>query len=421
MASNTLADTLEALAEKLSKAAQDLRSGNLSLETDAVQRASLLKASAELREAVSLPRDRALAWLSPLAHITAVRLFIKWKAFEKIPVEEGATISYADLARELNADVSLITRLSRALVANGTLKLVGTDRVAHTDFSRILTTPNPIWGMIQHAFDGALAAWASMPKYFDRFGVQTEPKDRLQTVRAFAEDRLGSTVWELQHSSEERMRAFMLAMGAVEEQMPPLPGRPRRGKKNAAAAAAAADDDDDDHHHHHHHHHRPLLVDVGGGRGHALLGILKQAPWLPARRCVLEDLPEVVEATRREVPDLAEVQLVAMDFHKEQPIKGALIYYIRRCLHDYSDEECVQILRQISGAMTADSRLLIVETLLSERPSPFQIVLDMTMMAISGKERTLTNFQDITGKAGLKITNVSQIPGGSAVIECALA
>ncbi|KAL2173818.1 S-adenosyl-L-methionine-dependent methyltransferase [Thermothelomyces heterothallicus CBS 202.75] len=402
---STLADTLEALAERLSKAAQDLRSGSLSLESDMMQRMSLLKAGADLQEAVSLPRDRALTWLPQLAHVTAIRLFIKWKAFEKIPVDDGATISYADLAAELNADVPLVTRFSRALVANGTLKLVGTDRVAHTDFSRVLTTPNPIWAMIQEGFDSQLKAWAAMPEYFDRFGLGTEPADRLQTVRAFAEDRLGSTVWEILHSSEERLRVFMLAMGVIEEQMPPLPAY----DLGWAAEAAGRDVD------------RPLLVDVGGGRGHALLGILKLTPGLPAHRCVLEDLPEVVEAARREVPELAEVQMVAMDFHKEQPVRGALVYYMRRCLHDYSDEECVSMLQHISGAMAADSRLLIVETLLSDLPSPFQVALDLSMMTISGKERTLDDFRDITGKAALKITNVSQIPGGSAVIECALA
>jgi len=93
---------------------------------------------------------------------------------------------------------------------------------------------------------------------------------------------------------------------------------------------------------------------------------------------------------------------------------------MRRCLHDYSDEECVRMLRQIAGAMAADSRLLIVETLLGTQPSPLQVAMDFSMMAISGKERTLEGFEEITGKAALKITSVSQIPGGSAVIECVL-
>lgn len=99
---------------------------------------------------------------------------------------------------------------------------------------------------------------------------------------------------------------------------------------------------------------------------------------------------------------------------------GALVYYMRRCLHDYSDEECAKILQHISSAMVADSRLLVVETLLGDQPSALQAAMDLAMMTISGKERTLANFEDITGRAGLKITKVSQNPGGTAVIECAL-
>lgn len=78
------------------------------------------------------------------------------------------------------------------------------------------------------------------------------------------------------------------------------------------------------------------------------------------------------------------------------------------------------ILKQIAGSMAADSRLLIVETLLGNPPSAMQTAMDLAMLSISGKERTRENFDDITGKAGLKITKICQIPGGSAVIECAL-
>lgn len=71
--------------------------------------------------------------------------------------------------------------------------------------------------------------------------------------------------------------------------------------------------------------------------------------------------------------------------------------------------------------MVADSRLLIVETLLGDQPSAFQAAMDLSMLTISGKERTRADFEDITGQAALKITKISQIPNGSAVIECALA
>jgi hypothetical protein len=67
--------------------------------------------------------------------------------------------------------------------------------------------------------------------------------------------------------------------------------------------------------------------------------------------------------------------------------------------------------------MASDSRLLIVEALLGEPATTHQAALDLMMMGIAGKERTLANFQDILGKAGLRITEILQTHELSATIE----
>jgi hypothetical protein len=155
-------------------------------------------------------------------------------------------------------------------------------------------------------FDNQLPTLAALPRYFDHFGLAAEPKDRLNTVFAFAEGRLGDTVWDICNSSGERLQVAMLAMAAAEEQMPPL------GVYDLSWAVEEAGKSED----------RVLVVDVGGGRGQALKGILKITPGLLKHRCVLEDLPEVIEAARRDDAALADVQMMAMDFFKEQPVKG---------------------------------------------------------------------------------------------------
>lgn len=100
---------------------------------------------------------------------------------------------------------------------------------------------------------------------------------------------------------------------------------------------------------------------------------------------------------------------------------GALVYHIRRCLHDYSDVEAVTILRHIAAAMAPDSKLLIVELILADPPTPHQAMSDLIMMTISGKERTLNNWGSIVTQAGLKIVRVSTFEGGRCVIECVWA
>ncbi|KAK1763876.1 hypothetical protein QBC33DRAFT_212787 [Phialemonium atrogriseum] len=105
-----LADKLEALAQRLHATAQDLRSGSISLETDANQRMGMIKAGAELVDAVSKPWDKILNWIPQFAQAAAVRLFIKWGVFQNIPTGNGESISYEDLAAKVGAEVSLISK-----------------------------------------------------------------------------------------------------------------------------------------------------------------------------------------------------------------------------------------------------------------------------------------------------------------------
>lgn len=67
----------------------------------------------------------------------------------------------------------------------------------------------------------------------------------------------------------------------------------------------------------------PLLVDIGGGRGHDLLGFKQRFPEAPGK-LVLEDLPTVIEEARSAL-DLEDngIDAVGYDFFaQEQPIKG---------------------------------------------------------------------------------------------------
>lgn len=146
-----------------------------------------------------------------------------------------------------------------------------------------------------------------MPAYFDEHGL-AEPTGRHGTIFAFAAGSPDSTVWEVMNREPARMRAFMLGMGALTEEYPIV------GSYDFAWAAAAAGRDGDD---------RAVLVDVGGGKGHAIKAIRAQTPGLEVGRCVLEDLPAVIEGARgMDDPELRGVRMVGMDFHAEQPVKG---------------------------------------------------------------------------------------------------
>ncbi|KAK3329856.1 S-adenosyl-L-methionine-dependent methyltransferase [Apodospora peruviana] len=408
-----IANQLDALAVSLNNTAKSVREGSLSLTSgpeSQLERGKVIKAARGVIDAIKQPADEFIEWLTVLGPMTALRLFLKWKVFENIPTADNTNISYQELADKVGGDVQLIIRLAWVLVSAGLLKQVGTDRVAHTPKSVAYATaaPNPVKALACITYDEFMPAFSAMPKFFTETGLK-EPTGRLNTAYAYGQGQPGATVWEIMGQDKERMGNFMMAMGDLTQNWPFL------GTYDLSWAVSHVDDKDEDGGQ------RALLVDVGGSRGHAIKAIIEATPGLPASRCVLEDLPEVVDAVKKSAdPDLGEVRLVGMDFHAEQPVKGALVYFVRRCLHDYGDDACVEILKRLTDAMAPDSRLLIVEQVMSNPPSVFAAGTDLVMLSIGGKERTLDNFRDITGRAGLQILQVAQNPGADgALIECA--
>lgn len=97
------------------------------------------------------------------------------------------------------------------------------------------------------------------------------------------------------------------------------------------------------------------VVDVGGGQGHASIGISQKFPEL---QFVVQDVPDVVEAARklRSVPDA--VQFVPHDFFTEQTIE-ADVYLFRWVLHDWSDKYVVKILRNLIPKLRTGTKVVI--------------------------------------------------------------
>ncbi|QKX57654.1 uncharacterized protein TRUGW13939_04772 [Talaromyces rugulosus] len=162
---------------------------------------------------------------------------------------------------------------------------------------------------------------------------------------------------------------------------------------------------------------KPLIVDVGGGKGHDLLAYNGKFPG--TGRLVLQDLQVVMES----LGDLDQViTKVTYDFFKEQPIKGARVYFYHHFLHDWSDDYCVRILaRAVSAMAIGYSKLLLHEMIVPERrASQFQAQFDLTMMAFNGGlERTEKQWGALLKRAGLDEIKIWHPidEGGDGIIE----
>jgi hypothetical protein len=163
------------------------------------------------------------------------------------------------------------------------------------------------------------------------------------------------------------------------------------------------------------------IVDVGGGPGVLLEAILKVAPHLSA---VLLDRPAVIERARARL-DAAGLgprcAFVEGDFFTQVP-PGGDAYLISRVLHDWDDTEAARILGVCRQAMTAQSRLLVVEAILPQRAreQPAAVRMDLHMMLLLGsRERTEAQFRDLLDGAGLEVCRIvpTSSPAGLSVIE----
>ena len=98
---------------------------------------------------------------------------------------------------------------------------------------------------------------------------------------------------------------------------------------------------------------------------------------------------------------------------------GALVYFMRRIIHDWHDENCRIILNHLSKAMASDSRVLICEQIMSSPPSPLNAQTDLCMLGLGAKERTEKMFGELVPSSGLKLIKIWKSKATDvAIIEC---
>ena len=84
-------------------------------------------------------------------------------------------------------------------------------------------------------------------------------------------------------------------------------------------------------------------------------------------------------------------------------------------IHDWSEEQCLQILKNCRRAMNPEGRVLLIEMVLPEgnTPHPGKILDMMMLVGPGGRERTSEEYGTLLSKAGLRLTRV--VPTASAV------
>jgi O-methyltransferase domain/Dimerisation domain len=143
------------------------------------------------------------------------------------------------------------------------------------------------------------------------------------------------------------------------------------------------------------------VVDVGGGNGTLILGLLERHAHL---RGVIFDLPEVAAAASARLAETsvgARCTVEAGNFFEGVPA-GADVYLLAKVLHDWDDAPAVEILKSVRTAASSESKLLVLDSVIStEARSQFAKVLDLVILAlVNGRERTATEWTRLLAAGG---------------------
>jgi O-methyltransferase domain len=257
-----------------------------------------------------------------------------------------------ELAQEVAADPDVLRRLLRALASEGVFAEQEPGVFRNTEASELLRDG---WGAFAHLFGGA---WLRAAGALDSSGQPSFP------------GAFGTDFWSWLAGNPDERALFDRAM--------------EQGNDRRVNRLADLDWGDGE-----------TVVDVGGGNGSLLVGLLERQRGL---RGIVFDLPE----TTRDEARLGErYTFVAGDFFERVP-RGD-VYVLSTILHDWDDESAARILGTIRACAPSGARVRILDAVVPDGNGEHGAKwLDLLMLALfGGRERDEVEWRALLGAAGL--------------------
>ncbi|MBD0373111.1 MAG: methyltransferase [Pyrinomonadaceae bacterium] len=160
------------------------------------------------------------------------------------------------------------------------------------------------------------------------------------------------------------------------------------------------------------------LADIAGGHGFLLAQVLKANPKMKG---ILFDVAPVIAGagSMLEKEGVAgRVETVVGNFFESIPA-GADAYMMKHIIHDWQDEDCIRILRNINAVLKPEGKVLIIETIVPEGSEPhYSKLLDLEMLTSpGGLERTAEEYKELLAAAGLRLNRIVQTKSPFSIIE----
>jgi hypothetical protein len=114
----------------------------------------------------------------------------------------------------------------------------------------------------------------------------------------------------------------------------------------------------------------------------------------------------------------ARCEVIGGSFFDAVPVGGDT-YVMKAILHDWSDDDALNILANIRSAIAPGGKLLLLESVLPERSSSdIGLLIDLEMLvAVGGRERAHAEWANLLGRAGFRLNRIVHTATEVSVVE----
>jgi hypothetical protein len=143
------------------------------------------------------------------------------------------------------------------------------------------------------------------------------------------------------------------------------------------------------------------ICDIGGGQGHLSSHLHSKYDHLNGMILELSPVVENQESSWTHKMGLQD-RCKYVEGNMFEQVPSTDLYIMKMILHDWNDDECIQILSNIHKAAPEKARIFIVEHIVPDPTIPhFSKLFDIHMMcATTGRERTIEEYNSILSQSG---------------------
>jgi hypothetical protein len=161
-----------------------------------------------------------------------------------------------------------------------------------------------------------------------------------------------------------------------------------------------------------------ILADIGGGNGSLISAVLARYPNMQG---ILFDLGHVAGRARENLKaaGLADrCSVMEGNFFETIPA-GADAYLFRHIIHDWTDQQCIQILGHCRKAIPAHGKLLIADCVVpAGNTRSLSKDMDIAMLTFpGGQERTEAQFRSLLKASGFELKSITPTTSVISVVE----